>query len=82
MSDPVPPHEIIVIPQPGHEGRQMLLDQCINVRTDVFVHEQQFPLDVEVDEYVIFLRIAPPHLHSSSSFPTINVSFTPTGKIR
>lgn len=50
-----PPHEIIIIPPPGHEGRQMLLDQCINVRTDVFVHEQLFSLDLEVDEYVIFL---------------------------
>jgi len=45
-----PPHEIIVIPPPGHEGRQVLLDQCINVRIDVFVHEQEFSLDVEVDE--------------------------------
>lgn len=77
-----PPHEIIVVPPPGHEGRQLLLDQCINVRIDVFVHEQQFPLDVEVDEYVILFRIAPPYLHSSSSIPTINMSFTSTGKIR
>lgn len=85
MSDPdtssrtSPPHEIIVIPPPGHEGRQMLLDQCINVRTYVFVHEQQFPMDVEVDEYVVFFQIAPPHLHSPTS---TDMSFTNTGKIR
>ncbi|KIJ20385.1 hypothetical protein PAXINDRAFT_160959 [Paxillus involutus ATCC 200175] len=51
MSSQMPPsHEIIVIPPAGHDGRQALLDQSINVRIDVFVHEQGFPLDVEVDE--------------------------------
>ncbi|KAF9238757.1 acyl-CoA N-acyltransferase [Melanogaster broomeanus] len=45
-----PAHELVVVPPAGHEGRQALLDQCINVRIDVFVREQGFPLDVEVDE--------------------------------
>jgi hypothetical protein len=68
MSDPdasfgtLPPHQIIVIPPPGHEDRLLLLDQCINVRIDVFVHEQQFPLDAEVDEYVILFRITLPRI--------------------
>jgi len=79
MSDPdasfgtLPPHQIIVIPPPGHEDRLLLLDQCINVRIDVFVHEQQFPLDAEVDERDptathFLLRLVP--------------SFTPIGTIR
>lgn len=67
--DTTPPsHEIILVPPPGHEQRQPLLDQCINVRIDVFVHEQQFSLDVEVDEYVIIFRIPPPHLHFYRQF--------------
>ncbi|KAI9574787.1 acyl-CoA N-acyltransferase [Boletus coccyginus] len=69
----LPPHEIIVIPPPGQEGRQPLLDQCINVRIDVFVHEQQFPLDTEIDEQDptathFLLRLVP--------------SLTPIGTIR
>ncbi|KAH7887527.1 acyl-CoA N-acyltransferase [Phlebopus sp. FC_14] len=49
-SSPIPPaHEIVLVPPPGNQHRQHLLDQCINVRIDVFVHEQGFPLDVEVD---------------------------------
>lgn len=45
----VPPHQIIVIPPPGHQDRQSLFDQCIDVRIDVFIREQQFSLDAEVD---------------------------------
>ncbi|KAL4076203.1 acyl-CoA N-acyltransferase [Scleroderma citrinum] len=51
----VPPcdldHEIIVLPATGHPDRQALLDQCLRVRIDVFVHEQGFPLNVEVDQH-------------------------------
>ncbi|KAG8218534.1 acyl-CoA N-acyltransferase [Butyriboletus roseoflavus] len=75
MSDPdtSPPREIVVVPLPGHECRQLLLDQCINVRIDVFVHEQQFSLDVEVDDQDptathFLLRLVP--------------SLTPIGTIR
>lgn len=47
----VPPtHEIIVVP-PEHENRHALLQQCIQVRITVFVTEQGFPLEVEVDEH-------------------------------
>lgn len=48
-----PPHEIIIVPPPEHEDRHALLQQCIQVRIAVFVTEQGFPLEVEVDEYVI-----------------------------
>ncbi|KAG1752535.1 acyl-CoA N-acyltransferase [Suillus paluster] len=48
----VPPtHEIIIVPPAGHEGRHDLLQQCIQVRIAVFVTEQGFPLEVEVDEH-------------------------------
>ncbi|KAG2064280.1 acyl-CoA N-acyltransferase [Suillus decipiens] len=48
----VPPaHEIIIVPPPGHEERHALLEQCIQVRIAVFVTEQGFPLEVEVDEH-------------------------------
>lgn len=48
----VPPeHEIIIVPPPEHQGRLALLQQCIQVRIAVFVTEQGFPLDVEVDEH-------------------------------
>ncbi|KAF8138357.1 acyl-CoA N-acyltransferase [Boletus edulis] len=72
-SGTLPSHEIIVIPPSGHQDRLSLLDQCINVRIDVFVHEQQFSLDVEVDEHDpiathFLLRLVP--------------SLTPIGTIR
>jgi len=35
----------------GQSGREQLLQQCYGVRIDVFVHEQGFPLDGEIDEY-------------------------------
>lgn len=47
----LPAHEIIIVPPPEHEGRHALLQQCIQVRIAVFVTEQGFPLDVEVDEH-------------------------------
>jgi len=48
-----PPHEVIIVPPPGHEHRTALLEQCIQLRINVFVTEQGFPLEVEVDEHVI-----------------------------
>ncbi|KAG6336585.1 hypothetical protein ID866_2494 [Astraeus odoratus] len=63
VSPCVPDHEIIVLP-PGHPDRQPLLDQCLGVRIDVFVHEQGFSLDVEVDEYA-----CPVLSHSSTPYP-------------
>jgi predicted GNAT family N-acyltransferase len=29
------------------------IQECYNVRIKVFVHEQNIPLDLEIDEYVI-----------------------------
>lgn len=76
-----PAHEIIVVPLPGHEGRQDLLDQCVNVRIDVFVHEQEFPLDVEVDQYVIPF-IAPLIILAQLYVPATDLHFTIIGMIR
>ncbi|KAH7930658.1 acyl-CoA N-acyltransferase [Leucogyrophana mollusca] len=60
----VPAHEILVISGAGSEGRAKLLQDCIDVRIGVFVDEQKFPLDVEVDEHDptathILLRLVP-----------------------
>ncbi|TFK55607.1 acyl-CoA N-acyltransferase [Heliocybe sulcata] len=46
----VPNHEIILVPGVGQEGRTELRQQCYDVRIAVFVDEQGFPLDVEIDE--------------------------------
>ena len=46
---PTPPaHEIVVV-APDSPERDQLYQACLNVRIDVFVHEQKFPLDVEVE---------------------------------
>ncbi|KAI6105920.1 acyl-CoA N-acyltransferase [Pisolithus sp. B1] len=47
----VPDHEIITLPAAGHRNYQPLLDQCLNVRVEVFVHEQGFSLDDEFDKH-------------------------------
>ncbi|KAI0089057.1 acyl-CoA N-acyltransferase [Irpex rosettiformis] len=46
----IPPHEIIVIPAFGEEGREVLWQQCFDVRLDVFHHEQGFPAETEKDD--------------------------------
>lgn len=48
----VPSHEIIVVPAVGEAGREELRQQCYDVRIAVFHHEQKFPLETEIDEYV------------------------------
>ena len=45
-----PSHEIVVVPDAGEPGREELLQECFNVRIDVFHHEQKFPLETEIDE--------------------------------
>jgi len=45
IPQPRPEHEIVVADTPE------LFDQCLKVRIAVFVDEQEFPLDVEIDEY-------------------------------
>lgn len=48
----VPAHEVVQIPAYGAPGRDELKQQCFDVRIDVFVHEQGFPLEDEIDAYV------------------------------
>jgi len=48
-SAPVPLHEVIRIPAYGEAGRDELKQRCFDLRIAVFVHEQGFPLDVEID---------------------------------
>lgn len=62
----VPPHQIIIVPPPDHEGRTALLQQCIQLRIDVFVTEQGFPLEVEVDECVILFPAPLPYRYLSN----------------
>lgn len=50
-----PAHEVIIVPGPGDLDREKLRKQCYDVRIAVFVDEQQFPLDVEIDEFVPLL---------------------------
>ena len=47
-----PYHEIVVLPEHGQADREKLLKQCIDVRIDVFCHEQKFPLETEIDGFV------------------------------
>ncbi|EIW82280.1 hypothetical protein CONPUDRAFT_54556 [Coniophora puteana RWD-64-598 SS2] len=69
-----PPHELVVAPA-GHPRRSEIQKQCIDVRIAVFIHEQGFSIDDEVDKYDsdprathILLRLVP--------------SMTPIGTIR
>jgi predicted GNAT family N-acyltransferase len=51
---PNPPnHEIVLLPDVGQSDRERLRQQCYDVRIDVFHREQGFPLDCEIDEYVL-----------------------------
>lgn len=52
----IPEHEIVTIPSDDQNLRQ----QCYAVRIDVFHHEQKFPLETEIDEYVIHHRFMNP----------------------
>ncbi|EPQ59153.1 acyl-CoA N-acyltransferase [Gloeophyllum trabeum ATCC 11539] len=45
-----PKHELITVPGVGEAGRDELRQQCYDVRIAVFIDEQGFPLDVEIDE--------------------------------
>jgi hypothetical protein len=62
-----PAHEIVIVP-PEDETRR---EECYNVRIQVFVHEQGFPLDVEIDESVLGERFCPPFLN----LPTNSICF-------
>ncbi|KAH7916262.1 acyl-CoA N-acyltransferase [Hygrophoropsis aurantiaca] len=63
-SVPVPAHEVLIVPATDSEGRAKLLQDCVDVRIAVFVDEQKFPLDVEIDGHDptathILLRLVP-----------------------
>lgn len=58
MTAEVPAHKLFVIPAFGENGRDALKQQCYDVRIDVFHHEQGFPLDTEIDEYVFAFGMA------------------------
>jgi hypothetical protein len=49
----VPAHEIIVVPTAGEPGREELLQQCYDLRVEVFHREQGFSLEDEFDEYAL-----------------------------
>ncbi|KIJ37423.1 hypothetical protein M422DRAFT_33756 [Sphaerobolus stellatus SS14] len=71
----LPPHEIVVVPSHGSLDRKELYDQCIQVRIEVFVHEQGYDLDTEVDTLDplathLLLRIVP----SGTPIGTIRVT--------
>jgi hypothetical protein len=42
-------HQIIQIPPVGQSGREQLLEQCFEIRIEVFHREQGYPLDAEID---------------------------------
>ena len=52
--DPVPEstpdHEIILVPPVGQSGREQLLQECYDVRINVFHHEQGYSPDVVIDK--------------------------------
>ncbi|KAH9977658.1 acyl-CoA N-acyltransferase [Lactifluus volemus] len=59
-------HQVIQIPSVGQSGREQLLDQCFEIRIDVFHREQGFPLDAEIDrldqtaEHFLLRLLSPP----------------------
>lgn len=58
MTGAQPAHELIVVPAAGEPGRQELLQQCYDLRVEVFHREQGFSLEDEFDEYA-FRALAP-----------------------
>ena len=43
-------HEIILVPPLGQSGREQLLQECYDIRINVFHHEQGYSLNVVFDE--------------------------------
>ena len=52
--DPVPKttpdHAIILVPPVGQSGREHLLQECYDIRINVFHHEQGYSPDVVIDK--------------------------------
>lgn len=53
-SKAIPDHEIVVVDYKQQDLRR----QCYDVRINVFVHEQGFPVDVELDQFVMQIQVA------------------------
>lgn len=49
------PHEIALVPSAGKSGREQLLQQCHDIRIDVFRREMGSSVEDGVDKLVIFL---------------------------
>ena len=66
--DPVPKttpdHAIILVPPVGQFGREQLLQECYDIRINVFHHEQGYSPDVVIDK----LRLPSPFTPLSSRF--------------
>lgn len=45
-----PDHEIILVPPLGQSGREQLLQECYDIRINVFHHEQGYSLNAVFDE--------------------------------
>ena len=45
-----PDHEIILVPPLGQPGREQLLQECYDIRINVFHHEQGYSLNAVFDE--------------------------------
>ncbi|KAH8118730.1 acyl-CoA N-acyltransferase [Phellopilus nigrolimitatus] len=63
--EPADADDVIQIPDCGAPGRAALVQQCFALRIAVFVHEQGFPLEAEIDDADetathFLLRLAPP----------------------
>ena len=69
----VPSYEIIRIPDSGEEGRDALKQQCLDLRIEVFVNEQGFPLDTEIDEFEFNLIL----LVMFARYPKLIISYFP-----
>lgn len=62
------PHEIALVPSAGTSGREQLLQQCHDIRIDVFRREMGSSVEDEVDKLVIFF-----FLDLSYKQPTVSV---------
>jgi hypothetical protein len=59
-------HEIILVPPLGQSDREQLLQECYDIRINVFHHEQGYSLNVVIDE----LRLTGP-----AAFPSVIKGF-------
>lgn len=90
MSSPTTPKNLPPQFEIIHANTRELIEQCITVRLNVFVHEQQFPLESEVDEYDdhpdtvhLLLRLLPlRNVDSDSASPIGTLRFHPTSSTK